>query len=91
MIEFRGEKGRFACESCFAEAENGRFTLNAKAIVEGGAWYWIAACDDERHIAAALQRHAYLSEIRSDWMPWADVKGRASDDYLSTLEEMWQR
>lgn len=87
MIEFRGEKGLFVCESCFADADAGRFTLNAKAIVEDGIWRWVAACADERHIATALERHAYLTENDSKSTLWAAVRDRAGDDYLSTLEE----
>ena len=71
MIEFRKDAGTWTCtgdDDCYEPAA---------AIVTDGWWYFSAACDNEKHIAAALAEDAELINDRGEeninFMRWADA------------------
>lgn len=51
MIEFHKSKGPWSCDG-----DDDCLRL-AAAIVEDGVWWYVAACDNEEHIAEALAEH----------------------------------
>lgn len=77
MIEFRKDKGPWWC--CDADDECLSF---AAAIAEDGVWWFVGACDNEKHIAEALAEHERRKTggMPDEFIAWADVNpGRRLD------------
>lgn len=68
MIEFRKDKGPWWCSDSADDCRR-----LAAAIVQDGRWYWVAACDNERHMAEALAEHAEHVAASDEFKLWEDV------------------
>lgn len=76
MIEFCKSKGPWSCDG-----DDDCLRL-AAAIVEDGVWWYVAACDNEEHIAEALAEHERrkTGDMPDEFIDWADVNsGRRFD------------